>query len=71
MAWADEARIVKRTSNLLEGDLSLLAKLHSRCSTVETSALVYVEKFIYRHEHPSDAGVYDLISQIPESEGIF
>ena len=71
IAWADEAHTIKRTSNLLKSDLSLLVEVHSQCSIVDPSTLVYIKKFIYGHEHPSDVGVYNLISHVPESEGIF
>ena len=38
---------------------------------VEPSDNIYIEKFIYRHEHPADAGVYDIIYGVHEFEGIF
>ena len=56
---------------MLKSDLSLLVELYSRCSILEPSTLEYVEKFISRHEHPLDVGVYDLISHVHKSEGIF
>ena len=71
IAWTDEAHVVKRTSNLLESDLTLLIELHFWCSLVEPSALVYIEKFIYRHKHPLDAGIYDLIGHVSKLKGIF
>ena len=51
--------------------MSLLTELYSGCSVAEPSTNIYVQKFICRQKHPTDAGEYEIISGVPESGGIF
>ena len=51
--------------------LSLLTKLHLRCSVLEPFANIYVEKFVYRYEHLADVSVYNIISRVAEFRDIF
>ena len=73
IVWAKEATFINQSTDYIEDDLDFLGDLLAQCNHIEARANFYMEKFMYRHEHPDEAGLYEVKGGISESEseGIF
>ena len=69
--WANEATFIKRSTKYIKDDLDFLGDLLAQCNNVGARANFYTKRFVYRHEHPNNAGLYEFTGGLFESEGIF